>query len=122
MPTLEAYRKQAKLLLRWHREKNYSIGEHVRRLERYQSLTDREALALNFTLTLAQEIIAIEAGHQTWAKLKSATAGSTKTPRVPDERLVLKKITPILFVKNVTTSATFFQQKLGFPHDQGMVS
>jgi uncharacterized glyoxalase superfamily protein PhnB len=117
MPTLETYRKQAKLLLRWHREKNYSIGEHVRRLERYQSLTDREALALNFTLTLAQEIIAIEAGHQTWVELKSATAGSTKTPRVPDERLVIKKITPILFVKDVTASATFFQQKLGFEID-----
>jgi len=117
MPTLETYRKQAKLLLRWHREKNYSIGEHVRRLERYQSLTDREALALNFPLTLAQEIIAVEAGHQTWAELKAATAESPKTPRVPDERLFLKKITPILFVKDVTASATFFQQKLGFEID-----
>ena len=52
MPTLETYRKQAKLLLRWHREKNYSIGEHVRRLDRYQSLTDGEVLALSFPLTL----------------------------------------------------------------------
>jgi hypothetical protein len=42
MPTLETYRKQAKLLLRWHREGDYSIGGRVRRLERYQSLTDRE--------------------------------------------------------------------------------
>jgi uncharacterized glyoxalase superfamily protein PhnB len=117
MPTLDTYRKQAKLLLRWHREKNYSIGEHVRRLERYQSLTDHEVLALNLTLTLAQEIIAIEAGHQTWAELKAATAGSPKTPRIPDERLVLKKVTPILFVKDVTASATFFQQKLGFEID-----
>ena len=117
MPTLDTYRKQAKLLLRWHREKNYSIGEHVRRLERYQSLTDHEVLALNLTLTLAQEIIAIEAGHQTGAELKAATAGSPKTPRIPDERLVLKKVTPILFVKDVTASATFFQQKLGFEID-----
>jgi uncharacterized glyoxalase superfamily protein PhnB len=117
MPTLETSRKQAKLLLRWHREKNYSIGEHVRRLERYQSLTDREALALNFPLTLAQEIIAIEAGHQTWAELKAATADAPKTPRVSDERLFLKKVTPILFVKDVPASATFFQQKLGFEID-----
>ena len=26
MPTIETYRKQAKLLLRWHREGNYSLG------------------------------------------------------------------------------------------------
>jgi len=27
MPTLETYRKQAKLLLRWHREGDYSTAE-----------------------------------------------------------------------------------------------
>jgi hypothetical protein len=32
MPTLETYRKQAKLLLRWHREGDYSIGGKVRQL------------------------------------------------------------------------------------------
>jgi hypothetical protein len=117
MPTLETYRKQAKLLLRWHRENNYSIGEHIRRLERYQSLTDREALALNLTLTIAHEIVATEAGYQNWAELKAATAGAPKTPRVPDDRLFLRKITPILFVKDVTASATFFQQKLAFEID-----
>jgi uncharacterized glyoxalase superfamily protein PhnB len=117
MPTLDTYRKQAKLLLRWHREKNYSIGEHVRRLERYQSLNDREALALNFPLTLAQEIIAIEAGHQTWAELKAAAVEAPKTPRISDDHLFLKKVTPILFVKDVITSATFFQQMLGFEID-----
>ena len=26
MPSIETYRKQAKLLVRWHRERNYSIG------------------------------------------------------------------------------------------------
>jgi hypothetical protein len=41
MPTLETYRRQAKLLQRWHREGNYSLGERMRRLERYRSLTDR---------------------------------------------------------------------------------
>jgi uncharacterized glyoxalase superfamily protein PhnB len=117
MPILETYRKQAKLLLRWHREKNYSIGEHVRRLERYRSLTDSEVLALNFTLTLAQEIIATQAGYPSWAKLKAATAEAPKTPRVSDDRLFLKKVTPILFVKDVTACATFFQQKLGFEID-----
>ena len=78
MPTLETCRKQAKLLVRWHREGDYSIGGRVRHLERYRSLADREVLALKFTLTLAQEIVAVEAGHQSWAELKDAAAEAQK--------------------------------------------
>jgi len=117
MPTLETYRKQAKLFLRWHREGNYSVGERVRRLERYQSLTDPEVLALKFTLALAQEIVAVEAGYKKWADLKAASAGATRTPRASSSQLFLKKVTPILLVRDVQTSAAFFQQKLGFEID-----
>ena len=117
MPTIETYRKQAKLLLRWHREGDYSIGGRVRRLERYQSLTDREVLALKFTLTLAHEIVAVEAGYQCWAELKAATAGASKTPRASSGQQSLKNVTPILLVRDVKTCAAFFQQKLGFEID-----
>ena len=117
MPTLETYRKQAKLLLRWHREGDYSIGGRVRRLERYQSLTDREVLALKFTLTVAQEIVAVEAGYQSWAELKVATAEAPKTPRASSGQQFLKNVTPILLARDVKTCAAFFQQKLGFDID-----
>jgi catechol 2,3-dioxygenase-like lactoylglutathione lyase family enzyme len=117
MPTLETYRKQAKLLLRWHREGNYSVGGRVRELERYRSLTDREVLTLKFTLTMAQEIIAVEAGHRSWAELKAATAAARKTPRPSGGQPLLKKVMPILLVRDVTACATFFQQKLGFKID-----
>jgi uncharacterized glyoxalase superfamily protein PhnB len=117
MPVLDAYRKQAKLLLRWHREGNYSIGEKVRRLERYRSLTDREVLALEFTLTMAQEIVAVEAGHENWAALKAAADRAQKIPRPPSGPPVLKSVVPILFVRNVEASATFFQSMLGFDVD-----
>jgi catechol 2,3-dioxygenase-like lactoylglutathione lyase family enzyme len=117
MPTLDTYRKQAKLLVRWHREGDYSIGEKVRRLERYRSLTDREALALKFTLVLAQEIIAVEAGHRNWAELKAATAGAPKVPRPPSGPPVLKAVVPVLLVRDVKASADFFRQKLGFEID-----
>jgi uncharacterized glyoxalase superfamily protein PhnB len=117
MPTIETYRKQAKLLLRWHREGNYSIGGRVRKLERYQSLTDCEVLALKFTLTVAQEIVAVEAGHQSWAELKAAAAGAPKTPRASSGEPFLKDVAPVLLVRDVKASATFFQQKLGFKID-----
>ena len=48
MSRLDIYKKQAKQLVRWHREGNYSIGGRIRGLARYQTLTDREALALEF--------------------------------------------------------------------------
>ena len=117
MPTLETYRKQAKLLLRWRREGDYSIGEKVRRLERYRSLTDREALELKFTLALAQEIVAVEAGHRSWAELKAAAAKSPKSPRNTPGPPRLKDVVPILFVRDVQRSATFFREKLGFEID-----
>jgi uncharacterized glyoxalase superfamily protein PhnB len=117
MPTIETYRKQAKLLLRWHRERDYSLGGRVRRLERFQSLTDHEVLALKFTLALAQEIVAVEAGYQRWAELKTATAGAPKTPRASPGKPLLKNVIPILLVRDVRTCAVFFQQKLGFEID-----
>ncbi len=115
MPTLETYRKHAKLLLRWHRDGDHSIGGRVRKLERFSALTDQEVLALTFTLAMAQEIVAIEAGRKSWTELKVATAGIPKTP--PATPPVLRSVVPILFVSNVTTSATFFEQKLGFEID-----
>jgi uncharacterized glyoxalase superfamily protein PhnB len=117
MPTIETYRKQAKLLLRWHREGDYSIGGKVRQLKRYRDFTDREALALKFTLAMAQEIVAVEAGHRSWAELKAAVAEAPKTPRLSPGRPSLKNVIPILFVRDVTASAAFFGEKLGFTTD-----
>ena len=72
-------------LVRWHREGNYSIGGRIRGLARYQTLTDREALALEFPLREAQEIIALEAGYASWAALKIAVAnGPTRTSACRD--------------------------------------
>jgi len=117
MPTIETYRKQAKLLLRWHREGDYSMGGKVRQLERYRCLTDREVLDLKFSLALAQEIVAVEAGYPGWTALKAATAGAPKTPRASLGRPLLKNAIPILLVRDVEVCAAFFHQKLGFEVD-----
>lgn len=117
MPTLETHRKQAKLLVRWHREGDYSIGGRVRKLERYRSLTDRDVLGLKFTLGMAQEIVAVEAGYRSWAELKAAASGARKSPRGKAGPPVLKKVIPILFVRDVKLCAAFFQEKLGFEVD-----
>lgn len=117
MPTIQTHRKQAKQLLRWHREGDYSLGEKVRRLERFRALTDSEVLALRFTLGLAQEIVAVEAGYRNWAELKAANAETPKTPRPLAGPPALKNVVPILLVRNVRASADFFHRLLGFEID-----
>lgn len=120
MPDLDTYRKQAKQLVRWHRQRNYSIGERLRRLERHKATTDAEALAMKFPLTLAQEIIAAEAGHASWAALKAAVEAAplAERPRRPEPGPpVVRGVTPILFVRDVAASAAFWRDTLGFTID-----
>ena len=116
MASFDNLRKQAKLLVRWHREGNYSVGGRIRKLPRYRDLTDVEALALKFPLSEAQEILALESGYESWAALKSGFS----TVEEPARNLagpVLRGAWPVVFVSNVETSAAFFRDKLGFTID-----
>jgi catechol 2,3-dioxygenase-like lactoylglutathione lyase family enzyme len=142
MSTFESFRRQARQLVRWHREGNYSVGGRIRLLPRYRELTDAAALALRFPLAEAQEVIALENGYESWAALKNATLGvegdndgdvkiikvvrsqeargsrPTRGGEGPAQGMsLLKCATPILFVSNVEASAEFFRDKLGFVID-----
>ena len=117
MSRLEIYKKQAKQLVRWHREGNHSIGGRIRGLARYKTLTDRQALALTFPLREAQEIIAVEAGHESWAALKAAVANEPTAARRVSTTPRLTRAVPIIFVTNVQASAEFFRDTLGFSID-----
>ena len=117
MPSIETYRKQAKLLVRWHRERNYSVGEKLRLLERYRGLTDVEALEMAMPLMLAQEIIAVEAGFKDWAALKAGARVVTSPSHAEVTGPTLSGAIPILFVRNVSASAAFYEATLGFHVD-----
>jgi catechol 2,3-dioxygenase-like lactoylglutathione lyase family enzyme len=117
MANFDNLRKQAKLLVRWHRAGNYSVGERIRLLPRYRNLTDVEALALKFPLSEAQEIIALESGYERWAALKSGLPTMPRQAQPALEAPVLKGAYPMVFVSNVQTSAAFFRDKLGFSID-----
>jgi catechol 2,3-dioxygenase-like lactoylglutathione lyase family enzyme len=117
MSPLDIYRKQAKQLVRWHRDGNYSMGGRIRGLARYRRLTDREALALEFPLREAQEIIALEAGYASWAALKVAVAKRPTEAKPTSPALRLSRAIPVIFVANVEASAGFFKTTLGFSID-----
>jgi catechol 2,3-dioxygenase-like lactoylglutathione lyase family enzyme len=117
VPTIDTYRKQAKQLVRWHRERNYSIGAKFRLLERYRHLTDIEALQTPLPLTLAQEMVAIEAGFENWSALKASAANLKSPPQPVKGEPTLLPAVPILFVRDVTKSAAFYAERLGFHVD-----
>ena len=119
MSQLEPYRKLAKQLVRWHRDGNHSIGDRVRGLPRYRQLTDAQVLELKFPLSEAQEIIAREAGFESWTALR-AGVGEGAVPRASsreETRPAVRAAIPVLFVSNVSRSADFFRDKLGFTVD-----
>ena len=117
MASFDNLKKQAKLLVRWHRTGNYSVGGRIRNLPRYRNLTDVEALALKFPLSAAQEIIALEAGYESWSALKSGLSTMQKQARPVPAPPMLKGALPVVFVSNVQASAAFFRDKLGFAID-----
>ena len=112
----EAFKKQAKQLVRWHRDGNHCVGERIRTLPRYRDLTDAQALAMKFPLSEAQEIIAREAGHESWAALKVA-AEDALPANEQGHRPNLHAAIPVIFVSNVKSSAEFFRDQLGFSID-----
>lgn len=120
MPTIDTYRKQAKLLCRWHREGNHSVGEKVRRLERFRALSDREILDAPLPLMTAQEIVAVEAGFPDWATLRRHAQAAAAGPVPADadaDGIGFAPALPILFVRDVAAAADFYRGTLGFEVD-----
>jgi uncharacterized glyoxalase superfamily protein PhnB len=120
MPNLENLKKQAKLILRWHRERHYPVAAQIRAyLPRFQNMPDAEILAAKFKLSDAQEMIARQHGFDSWRALKT---GLSKTPpkvRSPQSKSVPANATivgaePQLLVTDIKTSCEFFCEKLGF--------
>lgn len=101
----------------WHREGNFSVGSRIRQLPRYRQLTDREALALDFKLTEAQEIIALEAGYDSWAALKSAVEDASLQLQEAPQSALLDAARPVLFVRDVQVAAEYYRDRLGFQID-----
>ena len=78
MPNLENLRKQAKLYLRWHRDGHYPVAAQIRAvLPRFRDLSDREILQQSFKLADAQELVARQAGFESWQALKTGVQAMT---------------------------------------------
>jgi catechol 2,3-dioxygenase-like lactoylglutathione lyase family enzyme len=114
MPSLENLRKQAKLILRWHRDRYYPVAAQIRTLPRYQHMTDRQVLAADFKLHDAQELVARQSGFESWQALKAGAPTMTHPAAKTSARAVLTAAEPQLFVSDIKSACDFFTAKLGF--------
>ena len=114
MPNLGNLRKQAKLYVRWHRDRHHPVAAQIRAvLPRVRDLTDRQILDAAFKLGDAQELVARQAGFETWQALK--TGVQTMPGSVPSvSQPVLSAVEAQLFVADIKASCAFFTNKLGF--------
>jgi len=117
MPDLENLKKQAKLMLRWHRDGHYPVAAQIRgHLPRFLNMPDAEILAASFKLSDAQEMVARQQGFDSWQALK--TGLSTAPLRVKSSpskaKATIVSAEPQLFVTDIKRSCVFFREKLDF--------
>lgn len=115
MPDLDHLKKQAKLLVRWHRDRNHAVAQRIRAaVPRCRGLSDAAILARPFALAEAQALIACESGFESWAALKSGLATMPDKIKPAVEAPTLIAAEPQLFVADIGRSCAFFEQTLGF--------
>jgi uncharacterized glyoxalase superfamily protein PhnB len=115
MPNLENLKKQAKLILRWHRERHYPVAAQIRdHLPRFLNMSDSEILAASFKLSDAQEIVAKQQGFNTWQALKTGHSPTSRQVKSAPSKATIVSAEPQLFVTDIQRSCDFFAEKLGF--------
>src|ERR1700693_1680442 len=115
MPNLENLKKQAKLILRWHRECHYPVAAQIREhLPRFLNMPDSEILAASFKLSDAQEMVARQPGLKSGQAVK--TGLSTPWPKVKSSpsKATIVSAEPQLLVTDIKRSCEFLREKLGF--------
>ncbi len=115
VPNLENLKKQAKLVLRWHRDGYYPVAAQIRAaLPRYRHLSDPEILAASFKLGDAQELVARQHGFDSWQALKTGIDAMPETSGQSKAKPVISATAAELFVADIKASCDFFTAKLGF--------
>jgi catechol 2,3-dioxygenase-like lactoylglutathione lyase family enzyme len=115
MPNLENLRKQAKLVLRRHRDRYYPVAAQIRAgLPRFAEMTDSEILALSFKLGGAQELVARQQGFESWQALKQGLPTMSDHAEKSVTKAVIAAAEPQLFVADIKASCEFYTSVLGF--------
>jgi catechol 2,3-dioxygenase-like lactoylglutathione lyase family enzyme len=115
VPNLENLKKQAKLILRWHRDGYYPVAAQIRSgLPRFGGMSDKAILSAGFKLSDAQELIARQQGFESWRALKAGLRSMPEPITFPDTAVTIDATAAQLFVADIKASCDYFTRKLGF--------
>jgi catechol 2,3-dioxygenase-like lactoylglutathione lyase family enzyme len=118
MPNIDNLKKQAKQVLRWHRQRYYPVAAGIgASLPRFHGLSDEQVLNANFKLADAQELVARQKGFESWQALKSGADAVTHKSGNTAPLPVLTSTAAQLFVADIQASCDFYATKLGFTVD-----
>jgi catechol 2,3-dioxygenase-like lactoylglutathione lyase family enzyme len=115
MSSLEHLRKQAKMYLRWHRERHYPVAAQIRSvLPRFGELSDGEALDAGFKLSDAQELVARKSGFESWPALIKGVCSMKESSSSATAVSFILGSEPQVFVTDFEAAKAFYVEKLGF--------
>jgi catechol 2,3-dioxygenase-like lactoylglutathione lyase family enzyme len=115
MPDLANLKKQAKLILRWHREGHYPVAAQIRAvMPRFHNVPDAQILSASFKLSDAQEMVARQHGFDNWPALKTGLSTTSRKTKASPSKATIVAAEPQLFVADIKRSCEFFCKKLGF--------
>src|SRR3979490_1610402 len=106
MSNLNPLKKQAKLYLRWHRERYYPVAVQIRSvLTRFGDLSDREVLDAGFKLSDAQELVDRKSGFESWAGLSTGVRRMKESPASTVGPSVIVASEPQVFVSDIEAAS-----------------
>ena len=115
MPNLENLKKQAKLVLKSHRERHYPVAPQIREfLPRFLNMSNAEILAASFKLSDAQELVARQQGFDGWQALKTELSIPSPKVKSSSPKATIVGAEPQLFVTDIKQSCAFYIERLGF--------
>lgn len=115
MPNPDHLRKQARLFLRWHRDRHHPVAAEIRaHLPRFRGLSDAEVLDRPFRLADALEVLARKHGFGSWPALLEGERQMPSAPRAAAGAPKLLSAEPCLFVTDMARAMEFYTRRLGF--------
>jgi len=115
MPDLGNLRKQAKQILRWHRDRHHPVAAELRaHLPRLEGLDDRAVLDAPVKLADALDVVARRSGHAGWQALLKETGTMADTPTTQDTPPRIVATEAMITVSDFARARDFYVEALGF--------
>ena len=113
--SLDHLRKQAKLYLRWHRDRYFPVAARIRSLlPRFAETSDIDIFTSPFKLSDAQELVARKSGFQSWPALVKGLEAMSTTAIDTVAPTIIIAAEPQILVTDFDTACAFYCNKLGF--------